>query len=296
VPAVSPGLNPLAGTEARGIPNAVDFPPFTVPAELCEAAEPRGVFLLLPAMGTPARYYRPFAEASAALGFHCVVPELPGSGSSGPRPSRKLDYGYRDLVDRWAVPLVRLLRERYGRLPLVLLGHSLGAQVGMLATLQNRLDADALVTLAGGHIYWRHWEEEGAWRVRFVAWLVTGASYLLGYVPGQHLGLGGPQARTLMREWGWVIRTGRFDHVSDRLESAAAIPSLCLGYEGDFMAPGKSVAALAKLLGGTTEQMTVDWPGNPHASWARNPAPTLERVEEWLVARGVVSEAWEEVS
>jgi len=291
VPPASPGLNPVANAEGHGIPNAVDFPPFTVPAEFHEAQEARAVFLLLPAMGTSARYYRPFAEASAAIGFHCVLPELPGSGASSPRPSRKIDYGYRDLLDRWAVPLVRVTRQRYGRLPLVLLGHSLGAHVGMLGSLQNRLDVDALATLAGGHIYWRHWEEEGAWRVRFVAWLVTAVSYLLGYVPGQYLGLGGPQARTLMREWARVIRKGRFDHVSDRLESTAAIPSLSLAYEGDFMAPGKSVAALAQMLGGSMEQMPVDWPGNPHASWARHPASTLERVEEWLVARGVVSEA-----
>ena len=102
-----PGLRPDAGAIAHGIANAVDFPPWTVPAEFIEAPAGRGAFLLLPAMGTPARYYRPFAEACAAVGFHVFLPELPGTGSSTPRPSRAFDYGYRELVDAWAVPLVK---------------------------------------------------------------------------------------------------------------------------------------------------------------------------------------------
>ena len=291
VSAASPGLTPAAGITVHGIANAVEFASCSVPAELYESAEPRGAFLLLPAMGTPARYYRPFAESCATIGYHVFLPELPGAGSSMPRPSRNLDYGYPELVNDWAVPLVNGLRDRFGRLPLVLLGHSLGAHVGMLAALQNRIDIDALVTLAGGNIHYRNWGRKGAHRVRLVAWLVSGLSYPLGYVPGQYMGLGAAQARSLMRQWGRVIRTGLFDHVADDLQPAAAMPSLCLGYEGDFMAPSKSVAGLAHMLGGDMEWLPVDWPGNPHASWARHPARTLERVDQWLKARGVVSEA-----
>jgi hypothetical protein len=45
------------------------------------------------------------------------------------------------------------------------------------------------------------------------------------------------------------------------------------------------------MLGGDMEWLPVDWPGNPHASWARHPARTLELMDQWLKARGVVSEA-----
>lgn len=291
MPEASPGLTGSAGTGPRGIANAVAFPSCSVPAELYEAAEPRGAFLLLPAMGTPARYYRPFAESCAAIGYHVFLAELPGAGSSVPRPSRSLDFGYSELVNDWAVPLVNEVRERFGRLPLALLGHSLGAHVGMLAALQNRIDIDALVSLAGGNIHYRNWGRKGAQRVRLAAWLVTGLGHALGYVPGRLLGLGGAQPRTLMREWGRVIRTGLFHHVCADLAPAAAMPSLCLGFEGDFMAPARSVAGLAHMLGGDMEWLQVDWPGNPHASWARHPERTLERVDQWLKARGVVSKA-----
>jgi predicted alpha/beta hydrolase len=285
-----PGLSPASGAKVHGIANAVDFPSCTVPAEFFEAPAGRGAFLLLPAMGTPARYYRPFAEACAGVGFHVFLPELPGTGSSTPGPSRSFDYGYRELVDAWAVPLVKAVRNRLGRLPLVLLGHSLGAHVGMLASLQDRADVDALVTLAGGNIHYRNWGSKGAHRVRLVAWLVTGLGYPLGYVPGQYLGLGGPQARSLMREWGQIIRTGQYDHVADALAPSAPVPSLCLGYEGDFMAPRKSVASMARMLGGDLEWLPVDWPGNPHASWARHPDETLRVIEDWLAKQRLVAE------
>ena len=286
-----PGLMTSSGMKLHDIANVVDFPPCTVPAEFHEAQKPRAAFLLLPAMGTAARYYRPFAEAAAVNGYHVLLSELPGTGASLPRPSRNFDYGYRELVSGWAEPLVKALRGLVGRLPVVVLGHSLGAQVGVLAALQNRLDIDALVALAGGHIHYRNWDRTGALKVRLAAWLVTVLSYPLGYVPGQLIGLGGSQARSLMRQWGRIIRTGLFDHVADDLEPAAGMPSLCLGYEGDFMAPGKSVAGLAQMLGGDLERVPVDWPGNPHSSWARHPARTLELVDHWLATRGVVASA-----
>ena len=266
----------------------MDFPLCTVPAELYEAEPARAAVLLVPAMGTPARYYGPFAQAFATHGYHVLLPELPGSGTSLPRPSRRFDYGYRELVENYLPGLVEEMRRRCGDVPLILVGHSLGAHAGMLATLQNRISVEALVTVAGGHIHYRNWVGKGSGRVRLFAWLVTGLSYPFGWVPGRYLGLGGPQARTLMREWSRIIRSGSFGHIALQLERPAAMPALCIGYEGDFMAPSKSVASLAHMLGGDMEWVTVDWPGNPHSSWARHPARTLELVDDWLVAHKVV--------
>jgi len=276
---------------AESVTNIIDFPPYTVPADLYRAGTARATVLLVPAMGTPARYYRPFAEDCARAGYNAVLPELPGTGTSTPRPSRKTDYGYRELVTAYLPALVGAARKRFGQAPLVLVGHSLGAHAGMLAVLQNTIRIDALVTLAGGHIHYRNWGRKGAGRVRLMGWLVTGLSYAFGAVPGRYLGLGSTQPRRLMREWSYVIRKGTFSHVAEKLDPAPGLPSLCIGYEGDFMAPSKSVAALAHLLGGDMEWLPVDWPGNPHASWARHPAETLRVIEAWLAARRVVSKA-----
>ena len=269
----------------------IDFPPYTVPADLHRAAAARATVLLIPAMGTPARYYRPFAEACARAGYNAVLPELPGTGASSPKPSRKTDYGYRDLTTAYAPALVEAARQRCDQAPLVLVGHSLGAHVGMLAALQNTIAIDALVTLAGGQIHYRNWGGKGAGRVRLMGWVVTGLSYTLGAVPGRYLGLGGTQPRRLMREWSYIIRKGTFGHIAERLDPTPKLPSLCIGYEGDFMAPRRSVAALAQMMGGDVKWLPVDWPGNPHASWARHPAATLQVIDAWLTARQVVSTA-----
>lgn len=276
---------------AETIANAVDFPPFTLPAQWRPAAKARGAILLLPAMGTPARYYGPFAEACSARGFHSLVIDLPGTGASLPRPSRRADYGYGDLVDRFLAPLVTLTRGRIGALPLIVAGHSLGAHVGMLATLQEKIPVEALVTLAGGDIHYRNWAGKGTGRVLAFAWLVAFLSSLPRAVPGQYLALGGPQARTLMRQWSRLIRGGSFEQIGGVMAGKARVPSLCLAYSGDIMAPQASVAALARRLGGDMKQLPVDWPGHPHSAWARHPDSTLSTIEDWLVERRVVASA-----
>lgn len=269
--------------------SVLEFPPFEIPVAWYPAAGGRAAIVLVPAMGTSASYYQPFAEACTSRGFCVLLAELPGSGASRPPPSRQVDYGYRDLVSGYLPLLVERARELGGRGPLVLVGHSLGAHVGVLATLQSTVAVDALVTLAAGNIHYRNWGDQGAGKVRFVAWLVTALGSVLGRVPGQHLGLGSPQPRTLMREWADIIRTGSFDHIADVLPGAASPPALSIGYEGDFMAPSKSVASLAHMLNADMEWLPVTWAGNAHSSWARHPAATLEAIEEWLVARSVVS-------
>lgn len=251
----------------------------------------RGTLVLLPALGTPAAYYRPFAETCASQGFHVLLPELPGTGASRPRPSRRVDYGYRDLVESYLPAVIGEARTHADGFPLIVIGHSLGAHAAMLAVLQNTISIEALVTLAGGNIHYRNWSGSGPGKVRFMAWLVSGISYPLGHVPGQYLGLGGPQPRTLMREWSRIIRSGSYSHISGPLPNSAPIPALSVGYEGDFMAPRRSVAQLAGMLGGDIEWLSVDWAGNPHSSWARHPAKTFRLIDDWLAACDVVPSA-----
>jgi predicted alpha/beta hydrolase len=266
-----------------------EIPPFEIPLVWYPAPANRAVIVLVPAMGTDASYYGPFAEACAGRGCAVLLAELPGSGASRPRPSRQVDYGYGELVNSYLPVLLTEARRRCSRAPLILVGHSLGAHAASVAVLQGKLAVDALVTIAGGNIHYRNWAGKGAGKVRFVAWLVSTLGKLMGYVPGQHLGLGGPQPRTLMREWADIIRSGSFRHIADPLLSGAAIPVLCIGFEGDFMAPGKSVAGLAHMLCGDMEWLPVSWPGNPHSSWARHPECTLRVIEDWLAGHGLVN-------
>lgn len=259
------------------------------------AADAAGMLLFIPALGTPAGFYGPFAHELAARELSVLVAELPGTGNSRPRPSRSVDYGYRDLVDEWLPQRVAEARRRAGNLPLVIGGHSLGAQLACLAALRPTVTADALLTLAGGHIHYRNWKGSGTAKVLFAAVLVDILSRIFGYVPAQHIGFGGPQARTLMREWSRTIRIGEFPYSADELggdadadsRAAGLPPALSVAYEGDTFAPLRSVAALAAMVDADLRSLPAKSP-SPHASWARQPQSTAELVRDWLRERGIV--------
>jgi predicted alpha/beta hydrolase len=277
------------------IDNVIEFPPFEVPATWYPAAieraapraTPRATIVLLPALGTGAGFYRPIAEALAARGFSVLAPELPGTGDSRPRASRRVDFGYRDLVERYLPGLVSAARQLAVGSPVVIAGHSLGAQVAALALLHGHATPQAAITIAGGHIHYRHWDLPGAVAVLSVAVLVSASTWLFGYLPGRGPGFGTPAPRTLMREWSRTIRRGRFPPIPGEPREAGQTPVLSICYAGDLLAPRRSAAALAERLAGQLVCLPVDGPGSPHATWARHPEATVRCIDDWLVARGI---------
>ena len=92
----------------------------------------RSVRVIAPAMGVAAGYYTPLVESLAARGLSVVVHEHRCVGSSDQRPGRKVDFGYHHAV---SVDLAHTLQWTRGRFPeaeIVLVGHSLGAQLSSL--------------------------------------------------------------------------------------------------------------------------------------------------------------------
>jgi len=246
------------------------------------------VAIVVPAMGTTASFYQPFAEALVTSGFTVLSPELPGTGASQPRPSREIDYGYRDLVETYLPEIVDSAQQAARGAPVILIGHSLGSQIGTLAVASGTIKIDALVTIAGGNIHYRNWDGAGAAKVLFASTLFSLLTQVLGYLPGQYVGFGGPQARTLIREWSKIIRTGSFSHIADVSAYSGGTLMLAIGIEGDTFAPEKSVSTLAEILDGDVEMMPKTWKGNPHSSWARNPGEIVSRIMEWLDTRGAI--------
>jgi predicted alpha/beta hydrolase len=266
----------------ENIENGIEFPPFTVPVTLYRSKRQRAVAIVVPAMGTTASFYQPFAEELATHGISVLSPELPGTGASHPRPSWKVNYGYRDLIGTYLPSIVDTGKKTGQGAPVVLIGHSVGAHAAALAVMSGSIEVDALVTVAGGNTHYRNWDGSGALKVWIAAALFSSLTRLFGQFPGQYLGFGGPQARTLIREWSKIIRTGRFSHITDISDKAGAVPTLAIGIEGDTFAPEKSVDMLAGMLGGETKILPKTWKGNPHSSWARNPVVTVSRMVEWL--------------
>jgi predicted alpha/beta hydrolase len=166
--------------------------------------------------------------------------------------------------------------------PVILLGHSLGAQIGAGHEL-HREPSDGFVTIAASVPYFRFYPHGGL-PLLFMALSVPLVTGLRGYLPKPYFGA--PGARTLMREWTRFVRRRRppFD-----VPRPIATPSLAVQLEGDtyavpaanqayvdtFLDPGRTTRWLytkdAAPEGGTTH----------HLKWVKTPAPVVDQIVNW---------------
>ena len=156
-----------------------------------------------PAMGVPQRHYADFAAWAAGQGVRVLTFDYRGQGASlallAHRRLRQVDA---DLSD-WSADYeaaTRHLHARAPELPLLLLGHSLGAQ---LPGLFERTDHIAgLLAVAAGSGYWRENAPQLRKRV-LLLWhgMVPLLTPLFGYFPGRRLGAVGDLPAGVIRQW-----------------------------------------------------------------------------------------------
>jgi predicted alpha/beta hydrolase len=242
------------------------------------------VALILPAMGTPARYYRHLAVAMHGAGFAVTAADLRGNGGSEPRPSRATRYGYVDLVDDVAAVCAALEPRRAGR-PLLLVGHSLGGQVGLLhaATGNDPATVSGVVLVAVGIPYWKAYPGRRKFGILGLSQGIGAASAVLGYWPGWVFG--GRQAGRVMTDWARTARTGNYAHLDGAEDALAKLdtPVLAISVEGDTLVPAEVVDHLvAKLPAAPVERahFTAADLGAPtdHFKWVRASGPLVAQI------------------
>jgi predicted alpha/beta hydrolase len=242
------------------------------------AAEPAApVVLVVPAMGMPATYYHRFGEALAAAGLSCALMELRGHEAEGGRvPGRDYDFGYVDMVDDVADAV-----DAAGKVlldaPVVLLGHSMGGQVGLMYAALHPGRVAGIVLVASSTPHWRTWSP---WILPLSqAFAATGA--VLGHFPGQRVRFAGRESRGLIRDWAHLARTGCFVAGESGL-AEVALPLLGISVEGDWLGPERAVDALvAKVPGATVTREHLDIEGIDHFKWARRPEVVVPLIREW---------------
>ena len=198
----------------------------------------RGAVLIGGAMGVRQDYYRPFAEWLARQGFVVASFDYRGMGESRPAGAslREVDV---DLFD-WAADtdtVIEALAERAGGLPIVLIGHSLGAQLPGLLRHRDRLAG--LLSVAAGSGYWR---DNAPLLRRYVLYfwhvLVPLGTALFGYFPGKRFGKVGDLPRGVVLQWRRWCMHPRYhvgaegDAVRERFE-AARFPVVALSITDD---------------------------------------------------------------
>ncbi|MFT4262633.1 MAG: alpha/beta fold hydrolase [Nocardioides sp.] len=244
------------------------------------AADPGApVLLVQPAMGMPASYYHRLGEQVAAAGMHAAVAELRGHEAEGGRiPSHSYDFGYADMLDDLDAT-VATVEERFPGSPVVLLGHSMGGQLGTayVATHPGRIAG--LVLIGSGTPYWRDF----GWRALIAAPLFVGTSQALGHFPGKRFKFAGREARTMMRDWAGLAVTGRLPGATRAELDALTVPVLAYTIAGDWLAGDASVHGLLDLIPRadvTWEHLDED--GIDHFKWARRPDSVLPQILGWV--------------
>lgn len=214
---------------------------------------PRASLLWLPALGVAARHYLTFAEALAKHGIAVFVHEWRGHGSSTQRAGRHANWGYRELLDSDLPAALDVQQAQYPRLPRIVGGHSLGAQLASCLLALQPAAAERLWLVASGSPYWRVFPRPRGWLLplayRFLPW----AADRRGALPGRALGFGGSEARGVMHDWASSGLSGRYAArgLQTDLEAALAgvrVPVDAVLFDDDWFAPRASLDFFATKL------------------------------------------------
>lgn len=243
------------------------------------------VVIVWPAMGVPARFYRPLATALGEEGLTAVVADLRGTGASTPAPSRASRYGYADLVDDIGAVLDALKPRIDGRTT-ILLGHSLGGQACALhLALTGDVRVHGLALVAVGLPWYRAYPRPRSVGVLGYTQWINAVSAAAGVWPGW--GFGGRQARGVIRDWAYTARHGRFPLLRGMDPEAALrrvrTPILAISVEHDQFTPPATLDALcAKMPDAPLERVHLSveetGPGIDHFTWVKSPLPIATRV------------------
>ena len=264
------------------------------------------VVVFVPAMGIPARKYDAFCNAMADYGVNVACFDVRGLGNSSVRVSRSVDFSYATVVEQEYCAALRLVAQEFPKSRLLLVGHSLGGQLGALYTAHAKHHAskgwvipDGLGLIASCSIYHKGWPFPMSFGLLGFTQFSLMLSKILGYFPGKYVGFGGSEARSLISDWAYGARSGRYDLISD-LSSKSRIaydpmlakvtePVISINFAEDTLAPLKPTRFLVDKLN------TSDWQRHlidkdslgtkqaDHYQWMRSPNLPAKRIAEWAL-------------
>jgi predicted alpha/beta hydrolase len=250
-------------------------------------------------LGVPASKYERVALSLATRGITVAVHEWRGNDSSSLRPSRKCDWGYRELLMLDIPASLAQARENAPGTPWLIGGHSLGGQIAAVYLGLFPQEASGLVLAATGVPYAGTFRGRRRLAIVVFARLVPLITRVFGYFPGDRLNWAGREAALLMRQWSGTVRTGRYDNLDLPADAETALtklmkPMLGVRFANDWLVPAASLDALFGKMGtGVHEREIFDesrlGDRADHFRWMKNPDPVTNVIAGWIKRQSLKS-------
>ncbi|WP_131737924.1 alpha/beta hydrolase family protein [Actinomadura roseirufa] len=249
------------------------------------------VVLCLPAMGVRSSYYEVLADVLAESGFHAVLADLRGGGESSVRASRRVSFGYAEILELELPHIVDSICAMFDREKVIVLGHSLGGQMGLLfAATSDRVSHT--IAVASGSAWYR--PMPGARSIsRFLGLqLIFATTALWGHLP-KWFPFAGTEARGIVIDWGYEAMTGRYRVARGSTDYEAALaqsttPALFVTFPRDSYVPeGCAQHLIAKLGSAAVERVEIPperfgFKETHHFRWVVRPQAVVDSLTQWL--------------
>ncbi len=256
--------------------------------------QPKAAILCLPAMGVRASYYRSFAEQLQQDGYTAITVDHRGHGQSSLRPSCSVDFGYEAMVQDLHEVVQEVRYELPKNTPVFAAGHSLGGQMASLCAARYPDDFDGIILITACLVHYEGWDGWKAQRVKLAGHLFYPLSRLIGYFPGNTIGFGGREARTVMYDWCYNLLYGKYRPAKSDFDyeaglSRAQLPVLALSLAKDEFAPERAVQNLCDKFANNAnvQHLHVSPNGisndqNPHFYWVKNSSILFPFIQSWI--------------
>jgi len=243
------------------------------------------IVLIAAAMAVPSGFYRPLVSEIVARGWDARALPTRGFERGEPIASRGHDWSYADEIQAIADAVAKARADAPDR-PVILLGHSLGAQLGAGHQLHHA-PADGFVTVGASVPHFRSYPYGGL-GVLAMGLSVPVVTRARGFLPKPFFGA--PGARTLMREWARFVRSGRppFD-VPHRITT----PTLVVQLQGDTYAVSGSNKIFTQMMVDPaavtrwvyTKDAVPEGGTTHHVQWVRTPEVVVDKLVDWWASR-----------